>query len=220
LCCYFDRKDIVVNDNWKVSGLRGTGSCDFEVRGVFVPEQHTHVFVGHAATQPGVVYRLPALSVFGWTVAVVPLGIARGALDIFIALASGKTRMGTGAVLRDRETVQSTIGRMEALHGAARAFLIQTMSDLMAATEEQEEATLVHARGTFRAARAHAAESALLIVDTLAAETGAAAIFESSPLERAVRDVHAAVKHIAMSRNNYIVPGRLALGLDPGTARF
>jgi indole-3-acetate monooxygenase len=115
--------------------------------------------------------------------------------------------------------VQSTIGRMEALHGAARAFLIQTMNDLMSATEE-DNARLVHSRAMFRAARAHAAEIALCIVDTVAAETGAAAIFESSPLERAIRDVHAAVKHIAMSPNNYIVPGRLALGLDPGTARF
>jgi hypothetical protein len=74
-------------------------------------------------------------------------------------------------------------------------------------------------RPCFRSHR-YAAESAISIVDTLAAETGAASIFETSPLERAVRDVHAAVKHIAMSPNNYIVPGRLALGLDAGTARF
>jgi hypothetical protein len=58
------------------------------------------------------------------------------------------------------------------------------------------------------------------IVDALTAEAGAATIFEASPLERAARDVHAAVKHIAMSPNNYIVAGRLALGLDPGTTRF
>jgi hypothetical protein len=54
----------------------------------------------------------------------------------------------------------------------------------------------------------------------LATTAGAAAIFEICPLERAVRDVHAAVKHIAMSPNYYAVAGRLALGLDPGTARF
>jgi indole-3-acetate monooxygenase len=72
----------------------------------------------------------------------------------------------------------------------------------------------------FRAACTHAAESAARIVDTLATETGAASIFETSPLERAVRDVHAAAKHIAMSPNNYIVVGRLAFGLDPGAARF
>jgi hypothetical protein len=36
-------------------------------------------------------------------------------------------------------------------------------------------------------------------VQMLAKETGATAIFESSRLERAVRDMDAAVKHIAMS---------------------
>jgi len=219
LCCYFDRKDVLIHDTWRVSGLRGTGSCDFEVRDLFVPEEHAHLFIGHPATQPGAIYRLPALSVFAWTVSVVPLGIARGALDAFADLASRKTRQGTSALLRDRETVQSLVGRMEALHGAARAFLVQTMNELVAATEEESD-RLVQARAVFRGARAYAAESAISIVDTLAAETGAASIFETSPLERAVRDVHAAVKHIAMSPNNYIVPGRLALGLDAGTARF
>ncbi len=66
----------------------------------------------------------------------------------------------------------------------------------------------------------YAAESAVRIADMLAAEAGAIAIFETSLIERCVRDVHAAVKHIAMSPNNYVVAGRVGLGLDPGTARF
>ena len=39
-------------------------------------------------------------------------------------------------------------------------------------------------------------------------------------LERAVRDGQAAVKHIAMTPSGYIVAGRIALGLDAGTARI
>src|SRR4051812_11607670 len=31
LCCYFERGDVAVHDTWRVSGLRATGSCDFEV---------------------------------------------------------------------------------------------------------------------------------------------------------------------------------------------
>ena len=52
-CFYFDRGDVLVHDTWKVSGLRATGSCDFEVRDLFVPESHTHLFMGHKATQAG-----------------------------------------------------------------------------------------------------------------------------------------------------------------------
>ncbi len=219
LCCYVPRRDVTIHDTWKVSGLRATGSCDFEMRDVFVPEQNTHAFIGSAPTQAGFIYRLPPLSIFAWTVSVVPLGIARGAMDAFIEISNRKTRMGTSALLRDREIVQSTFGRMETLHRAARALLIQAMNELAAAAEE-DGVRLVQARALFRTACSHAAESAARIVDTLTTEMGAASIFETSPLERAARDVHAAVKHIAMTPNNYVVAGRLALGLDPGTVRF
>jgi hypothetical protein len=93
------------------------------------------------------------------------------------------------------------------------------MSELVAASAEAGP-RLIDARATFRTACSHAAESAVRIADMLAADAGATSIFEASPFERFVRDVHAAVKHIAMTPNNYIVSGRLGLGLDPGTARF
>jgi indole-3-acetate monooxygenase len=219
LCCYFGRRDVVVHDTWLVSGMRATGSCDFEVRDLFVPEQHTHGFMTLRPTLDGIVYRLPPVSVFAWTVSIVPLGIARGVMNAFVELASRKARQGIGTTLRDREIVQGNYGRADALHRAARAFLIDAMSELMAASAE-DGARLINARAVFRAACTHAAESALRIVDMLAAEAGATAIFENSPIERFVRDVHAAVKHIAMSPNNYLVSGRVGLGLDPGTPRF
>ena len=76
------------------------------------------------------------------------------------------------------------------------------------------------ARAMLRVACTHAAETALRIVEMLAADAGTIAIFESCVLERSVRDVQAAIKHVAMSANSYIVAGRLALGLDAGTTRF
>src|ERR1700757_2411769 len=47
------------------------------------------------------------------------------------------------------------------------------------------------------------------------AEAGADSIFESCPLERVARDAHAASHHIAMTPNNYVLLGRIGLGLDP-----
>jgi indole-3-acetate monooxygenase len=213
ICCYFPRGDVVVHDNWHVSGLRGTGSCDFEVKDIFVPLAHTHLLTDFQPTQPGIVYRLPGRSIFPWTIAMVPLGIARGAMDAFVAIASRKTR--NGATLRDSETVQMATGRMEAIHRAGRAFLIEAMTRLMAAVDE-DAALLVQARVTFRLACAHAGESAVKIADLLAAEAGTASIFETGTLERSIRDIHAATKHIAMNSIGYAMAGRLSLGLDPG----
>lgn len=219
LCCYFERRDVAIHDTWRVSGLRGTGSCDFEVRDLFVPEHHTHAFIGPKPTQAGILYRIPTLSIFPWAASVVPLGIARGAMAAFAELAVGKTRLGTSVPLRDREIVQGNFGRMQALHRSGRAMMIETMTDLIALLDA-DDIRLMNAKAIFRVACANAAESAVRIVDMIAADTGAASIFETSPIERFARDVHAAVKHVAMTPNSYVVAGRLGLGLDPGTARL
>lgn len=167
------------------------------------------------------VYQLPGISAFGWTVAVVPLGIARGAIDSFKEIATRKTRAGTAAVMCERELIQSMVGRVETLHAAARALLVNAMTDLIDAANGTVQ-KLVQARIGVRAAAVHAAETSVRIVDMLAVEAGAIAIFETCPLERAVRDLHAVAKHIALSPNSYATAGRVALGLglDLGTARF
>ena len=71
-----------------------------------------------------------------------------------------------------------------------------------------------------RISRAHTLRSSTSIDADTGHEAGAVAIFETSSLERGVRDIQAAVKHVAMSPYSYIVAGRLRLGLDPGTTRF
>jgi alkylation response protein AidB-like acyl-CoA dehydrogenase len=217
LCCYVGRDDVTILDNWHVSGLRGTGSCDFELRDVFVPASHVHPFLDLTPSDPGLVYRMPPVSVFAWTISAVPLGIARGAIEAFVELAGRKSA--GGALLRDREPVQATIGRAQAMYRAARAFLVDAMTELTAATDIGGE-RLVQARTTSRMAGTCAAESAVSIVDMLAAGAGAVSIFETCALERSARDARAAARHVALGPNNYVVGGRVVLGLEPGTARF
>ena len=146
-------------------------------------------------------------------------GLRGGPWILSVQLASRKSRQATKGVLRDQEIVQSSFGRIVALHHAARAFLITAMADLVTALPSGGP-RLLQARALFRTACAHAGETAVQIVDKLAAETGAASIFETCPLERYVRDTHAATKHITMSASSYVVAGRLGLGLDPGTTEI
>jgi alkylation response protein AidB-like acyl-CoA dehydrogenase len=220
ICCYFARAHVTIHDTWYVSGLRGTASCDFEVNDAFVPADNTHDFIAPMPRQPGVIYRIPGLSIFPWSITGAPLGIARGAMAAFTKQATkNKTRLGTTIRLQDREMVQSVVGRAEAILGAARAFLTEAMTELLAALDDDGD-HLMRSRARLRTACAYAAEGATSIVQMLATEAGPSAIFENSGLERAVRDMHAAVKHVAMSPQSYIVAGRLHLGLDPGTTRF
>lgn len=214
LLCYVPAEQAEIIDNWRVSGLRGSGSCDYTLSDVFVPSEHTHDMMNPPATQPGLVYRWPAGLAFTTTVAVVPLGIARAALDTFIGSLAGRTRRGTTAALRERELIQSDLGRAEVLHAAARALLLQAMNELTESLASGGD-RLLRARTMYRAACTHAAESAIRIAETVSAAAGATAIWEALPLERQVRDIQAAAKHIAMSPNNYVAAGRLCLGLEP-----
>jgi hypothetical protein len=93
------------------------------------------------------------------------------------------------------------------------------MTDLLAALDDDADRQM-RARARLRIACAYAAESSAGVVQMLTTEAGASAIFESNHLERAGRDINAAVKHIAMNPQSYVIAGRLALGLDPGAMRF
>jgi alkylation response protein AidB-like acyl-CoA dehydrogenase len=211
---------VKIHDTWHVSGLRGTGSSDFEVSDVFVPADHTHDLIAPVPTQPGIIYRIPGLSIFPWSIVGAPLGIASGVMAAFTKQATqSKTRLGATIRLQDREMVQSAVGRAEAVIGAARAFLTETMTELLAVLDDDAD-RLMRARARLRIACAYAAEGSTSIVQMLTTEAGASAIFESSGLERAGRDLHAAVKHVAMSPQSYVVAGRLNLGLDPVSMRF
>jgi alkylation response protein AidB-like acyl-CoA dehydrogenase len=220
ICFYFAREQVTIHDTWLVSGLRGTGSSDFEVKNAFVPTGHTHSFLAPEPSQPGIIYRIPGLTIFPWSIAGAPLGIASGAMASFTKSATQKKiRLATTIQLQDREMLHSAVGRAKAIIGAARAFLNEAMTELLAALDDDRD-RLMRARANLRIACAYAAEGSSSIVQMLTTETGASAIFESSALERAGRDINAAVKHVAMSPQSYIVAGRLHLGLDPGAMRF
>jgi len=219
IACYFPRADVNIIDNWHVSGLRGTGSCDFEAKDVFVPETQAHPYPEHVPTQPGIVYRLQAFSVFPLTVSVVPLGLARAAISIFTDLAGKKTRFGTNLPLAERETIQAMLGRAEADYRAARAHLIDSLRVLMAAVEVGGD-RLYEARVAFRLSCAHGAEKCEQAVAAICAAAGSAAIFETGRLERCQRDMLAAAKHVAMTPNTFVAAGRIRLGLGPGTNRI
>ena len=208
---YAPRRDVLLDDNWDVSGLCATGSVHFELAEVFVPFRLAHPFQPEP-TQPGTLYRLPTGSIFSWTVATVPLGIASGAIDDFISKAHSAKRRGDDVPFAERELIQSQLGQVEARTAASRAYLRQTMSTLLESTEAG--ADLDASRVHFKLACTFASQSALWAINLVTEMAGAISIMRSSPLERRERDARAAAKHIAMTPDEYIRGGKLRLGLD------
>jgi alkylation response protein AidB-like acyl-CoA dehydrogenase len=199
---------VVLHDNWNVSGLRATGSVDFEFDQVFVADRFAHAFQP-TPRQPGTLYRLPTPSIFSWTVATVPLGLARGAVAEFVRIASTRRRYGAATPLAERELVQSQLGRVVARLGASRAYLAETMEDLLAGVEAG--ADLEAAQVAFRMACTYASQSALWAIGQVTEMAGTIAISRACTLERFERDARAAAKHIAMSPEAYVTGGRRLL---------
>lgn len=214
---YVPRRDVLLHDNWQVSGLCATGSVDFEFVDVFVPDRFAHAFQPEP-TQPGTLYRLPTRSIFSWTVATVPLGIAAGAIDDFATKGRSAKRSGDSVPFAERELIQSQLGQIQARTAASRAYLRHTMSTLLEATEAGTD--LEAGRVEFRLACTFASQSAVWAIDLVTEMAGAVAIMRSSPLERRERDARAAAKHVAMSPAAYITGGKLRLGCDLSNTSF
>lgn len=214
---YVPRRDVLLHDNWQVSGLCATGSVDFEFADVFVPDRLTHTFQPES-TQPGTLYRLPTRSIFSWTVATVPLGIAAGAIEDFASTGRSAKRSAESVPFAERELIQSQLGQIQARTAASRAYLRHTMSTLLEGVEAGTD--LEASRVDFRLACTFASQSALWAINLITEMAGAIAIMKSSPLERRERDARAAAKHVAMSPAAYVTGGKLRLGCDLSNVSF
>lgn len=209
---FFPAAQCHIIDAWRVTGLRGTGSHDFCVSDVFVPESHV-VRWSQENWQPrqrGPLYAF-GFSLIPVAFAAIMLGIARKAIDAVVELAAQKTR-GNGQ-LRDGEPTQAQVAFAEGHLGAARAYLLDMVRDVWkTATEGRpisiRQRTLVHL------ASVHAATLATQAVDKMWDSAGSSAIFTSSPLDRCFRDAHTGRKNIAIYPENYTKFGRIFLGLE------
>ena len=130
--CLFPRADVEVFDIWHVGGLRATGSNDFQVTELFVPEEHTillHDFQP-PPRRPGPLYAVPMTSTFVSCIATVTLGIARAAIESVIEIGADKRSAGGSTVLRDKPLAQADLARAEALVRGARAYLFDELGTM------------------------------------------------------------------------------------------
>lgn len=215
----FPAEDVVIHDTWNVAGLRGTGSHDFEVRDVFVPEARTLAAPSPQARESGPLYAFPLYGALALGIAAVALGIARAAIDELCALAVRKTPSASRRSLAERALVQADVAEAEALHGAARAFLRESVA-VAYATAEQNQPLTIAERARLRLASTHAVRGAARAVGLMYEAGGGTSIYASSRLQRCFRDVHVVTQHTMIGRPTLEVYGRVRLGLDTDLSMF
>jgi alkylation response protein AidB-like acyl-CoA dehydrogenase len=212
----FPVADVEIIDTWNVAGMRGTGSRDIAVKDVFVPEERLLSFVAGARAFDAPTYRFPVLPFLALTIAPIPLGIARRAIDELIELAGGKTPMGSVNKLRDRALVQYEIAKAEAILRSARAWLYELTEQMWEKSVRGDEHTMKE-RAMLRMACAHAALESARAVDIAFTLGGGSSIYDGNILQRCLRDVHVTTQHIMHAPPNYETAGRLMLGLEPAS---
>ena len=205
-----------ITDVWQVIGLRGTGSDNYAVTDLFVPEAYT-TWRDSAADrrETGPLYNIPLITIYGIGFAGVALGIARATLDAFIRLAAEKVPGRAAHVLRDNEVIQSQLAQAEAHLGSARAYLVE-MIEATWETACTADGFPLDQRARLRVAITYAMNQAREVVNFAYQAAGTTAIFESNPFERRFRDMHTVSQQVQAHLSNYESAGKAFLGLEPG----
>ena len=191
-----DAPGVRLHDNWRTLGMRGTGSNDVTLEGVFVPDaaigvrrpsgRWSHAWHVVAANALPIIY-----SVY--------VGVAEAARDVAVREAGRR---------RDDHAVQDMVGAMETELAAAR-LAWRSMVDAANRGPVGPEVT-----NDVMIGRTLVGQAVLRTAEVAMEAAGGAAFFRSVGLERLFRDVQGARYHALRGPAQRRYTARLALGLD------
>ena len=209
-----------VLDTWATLGMRGTASSDAEYSEVFVPDHHTYTR-GAPAHYDGPLYSPPQSSiVLGWTLSAAnTLGMARGAMNTFVDLATDSGSTDSPTLLRDRQHIKIVVGECEAMIDSARRYVLDTVSAMWEA-QVNGGADLPELSMRARLAITHAIRQSIAVADKLFNAAGTNAIHRSVGLERYFRDLHVHGQHISGLPLNFEYGGAILMGSTPPASLY
>lgn len=214
------RDQFDIDDTWHVSGLRGTGSNDIVIAEPlfvpgyrFVPVQISEKL--DAATCANGSFAAPQPAVTPWAVVMPVIGMAVGALRAYEDTTRTRlTSFGGQAVAQmagPQMRISEAASKIDAAHALARSNIREIIQ--RGASGDQFS---VEDRVRFRRDHAFAVNLCYDATMMLARSAGAASLFDHSPIQRFMRDVHAGSMQVASNWDEQAESyGRVRLGLDP-----
>lgn len=216
-CLLVPAGEFRIDDTWFVSGLRGTGSKDVVVEEAFVPAHRALSFLdlsrGTApglALNPSPLFRLPVVPLLALVAAGAALGLAQAATESFRERARARASQ--------RASSPSQIGQVAlaaalATIDAAALFLQRDVEDLAWRARSGERLS-AGSRARYLLDAAFVVASCTRALDRQVAVSGAGALFDDCPLQRACRDLRAMSAHAALQLEPAMERfGRIELGL-------
>lgn len=199
-------------DNWDVMGLRGTGSIDYTMDSVFVPEAYTHFAVTEKPQRGGSVYTIGIIGFAmichaGWA-----CGIGRRLLDEIARYVT--TRGGRAGTQSASEGFQEGYARAEGSYRAARAFVYETWEDVQQTLDRGD--TLSVRQNTLIRLAMTQVTSASHGVASFGYNSAGTTALRAGVIQRLFRDMHAGTQHVVVSPPVMRALGRELAGLAPG----
>jgi 3-hydroxy-9,10-secoandrosta-1,3,5(10)-triene-9,17-dione monooxygenase len=217
-----ERSDYVIENNWQVFGMQGTGSDRVIVKDLFVPDSRVRPLM---RPQPdrryysNPLYFGPFRTYVVAESASVVVGAAEGALDCYEeAFRKRKLPFPTNAYRYELAEFQLNFGRCRALIDTARAALIQVAEQYMEVAQgiyDGHEAD-PHAERRMCMVQQQAIHLAWEAVDTMFRTAGTSNAQKTSMLGRYWRNISVLRGHLAhQSDTSAINFGRAYFGLQP-----
>lgn len=185
-------------DTWDSMGLRGTGSVDFAIEDVFVPETRMFPLFSTPSQVAAPLYKAGPLALFSLAIAAVMPGVARHAIDAFVEMAMEKTPTLSQTGLAVRPTIHAGVARAEALLGSSRAYLYEVAQEITDCLANEPMIT-DELEAKRRLACVNVATACTKAVDSVFELAGATPVYSGHELERCLRDIRTARQHLLMS---------------------
>jgi alkylation response protein AidB-like acyl-CoA dehydrogenase len=203
-----------IEETWQASGLTGTGSHHAVLDNVAVSEAESFDLL-HGPSCVSGPFESPITPFLGSFHAAVATGIATGAIADLVAMTgSGRRQLFASADLRDSPVFQHEFGRLDAGLRAARALMqVQAESQWQRAMAGTLDKKTDFAQSLQASAWIHA--TCTDVVSGCYTLGGSSVVFNASPLQRRLRDIHAARQHIFAQERFYARAGAHALGFPP-----
>jgi alkylation response protein AidB-like acyl-CoA dehydrogenase len=204
-------------DTWLVNGLRGTGSHDIAVENIEVPAADTFdIFLGTPSVA-GPALAEPLLYA-AMHIGAVALGIASRAVSEIVALANtNKRRLYASVSLADGPLFQYRVGHADASLRAARS-LLHNQADAVWSSAMAGSSISIDSRSPVMGAITWAVQTCAAVVDSCYKAGGGTSPYDSSPLQRCMRDIQTLTQHAAVAESWLSTAGSTILGRAGGFA--
>ncbi len=186
--------EVTVLDTWRTMGMRGTGSHDIKIDGLFIADDKIPLRRTAGEWHPA--FQMIATIAFPLIYSVY-LGIAESARDIAIDIASSKP---------SNHRTQSIAGRMDTALAASRMahnFMIEVVERNAPSAETVNDVMI---------GRRLVEENAIRTVELAMELAGGASFYRKTELERRFRDIQAARYHPLQKEVQAEYAGAMALG--------